>query len=121
MCLSPLGHIVNNVWHQLPLRFPEIQLDEFVIMPNHLHGILGIRAGASPAPTKTLGNIVGAYKSLVTHAAFDWGDDHGKQIGKLWQRNYYEHIVRDDNDLNRIREYIHNNIVNWHRDKFHIP
>ena len=84
-------------------------------MPNHIHFVIDISGGSRPAPT--LGNIVGLFKSECT-----------KQIRilvnnpemRLWQRNYYEHIIRDEGDMNRIQEYIENNPSNWSEDELFI-
>ena len=113
--LSPYGHLAGQLWQCLPNKFEKVQLDEYVIMPNHIHGIIGIRAAVKAAPT--LGQIIGAYKSRVTHECLKLAKTNDKFLGKLWQRNYYEHIIRDEIDLNRIRKYIRNNPANWTKDK----
>ncbi len=113
--LSPRGHIVNDIWGKLPTMFPGIELDEYVIMPNHIHGIIGIRATVKVAPT--LGQIVGAYKSRVIHECLALANIKENVLGKMWQRNYYEHIVCNEDDLSRIREYINHNPANWTKDK----
>lgn len=113
--LSPYGRIADQLWTNLPNKFEAVGMDEYVIMPNHLHGIIGIRATVKVAPT--LGQIIGAYKSLVIHECLDFAKTNDKFMGKLWQRNYYEHIIRDEGDLDRIRKYIRNNPANWSKDK----
>ncbi|MGB8648165.1 MAG: transposase [Anaerolineae bacterium] len=138
------GKMLQTEWDALCGRFPNIELDEFVIMPNHIHGIIVItdqsRRGVPVRPegishkdvppgewppatdathAPTLANIVGAWKSITT-------DEYIHRVRdanwtpfpkKLWQRNYWEHIVRNDQDLNRIREYIANNPANWASDE----
>lgn len=74
-------------------------------------------AGASPAPT-TLGDVVGAYKSLVANQCLSIYKSKNEMMGKLWQRNYYERIIRSDESFNRISQYIKNNPANWNEDKF---
>lgn len=113
--LSPYGRISDTQWSKLIDRFAMIELDEYVIMPNHIHGIIGIRATVKVAPT--LGQIIGAYKSRVVHECLELAKIKDKFMGKFWQRNYYEHIIRDEDDLNRIRKYIRNNPSNWTKDK----
>lgn len=84
-------------------------------MPNHLHGIIVIdtdRRGEVPSPK--LGNVVGYFKYQSTKEINQKRDISGV---RFWQRNYYEHIVRNDEDLNRIREYIRNNPQNWTTDE----
>lgn len=79
-------------------------------------------AGASPAPTtkpKNVGDIVGAYKSLVANECLEIYKTKNEMMGKLWQRNYHEHIIRDEQSYQRISEYIINNPKNWKADKFH--
>jgi REP-associated tyrosine transposase len=77
------------------------------------------RADTRPAPTTGLGDIVGAFKSITTHKYIRGVKQHGWTPfpGKLWQRNYYEHIVRNENEMVRIREYIRNNPVQWATDR----
>ena len=79
------------------------------------------RAGASPAPTKTIGDIVGAYKSLVANGClvFFKQKNPNEMMGKLWQRNYHEHIIRDEKSYQRIAEYIIYNAKKWKDDKFY--
>jgi putative transposase len=77
-------------------------------------------AGASPAPTRyTIGNIVGAYKSLVANACLNVYKSKNETMGKLWQRNYWEHIIRNEPSYARISEYILNNPKNWNKDSFY--
>lgn len=94
---------------------------------HHIHGIIGINHGREyPAPT--LGQIIAYYKYQTTKQYNSTQDPICDSVGagysrpkhlyaKLWQRNYYEHIIRDEHDLNRIRDYIQNNVANWHKDK----
>jgi putative transposase len=79
-----------------------------------------IRAGVNPALTKTatIGDIVGAYKSLVTNVCIDICNSKNIRLGKLWQRNYYEHIIRNEQSYQTISNYIINNPQNWNEDKF---
>ena len=97
-----------ETWRTLPHRFPTIKLDEFVIMPDHLHCIFWLDGTAKDAPT--LGRVVGAFKSLITVAWRDHHESSGVQCDRhLWQRDYYEHVIRNEDDLNLTREYILNN------------
>lgn len=113
--LLPYGQIADKEWLKLVGRYSMIELDEYVIMPNHIHGIIGIRATVKVAPT--LGQIIGAYKSRVLHECLELAKTKNIFMGRLWQRNYYEHIIRDMDDMNRIRQYIRNNPANWTKDK----
>ncbi len=91
------------------------------------HVVAGKRAGASPAPTvanetnATIGGIVGAYKSLVANACLNLFKIKNETMGKLWQRNYYEHIIRNEKSYQTISDYIVNNPDKWIDDKFFIP
>jgi REP element-mobilizing transposase RayT len=128
--LSPAGEIVRSEWIALAERFAGLLLDEFVIMPNHLHGVLafvgraggaslGPTGGASPAPeggaspSPTLFAVMGAFKSISTIKV-------NKLLGRrgvpLWQRSYYEHIVRTGEDLRKIQRYILENPLIWSLD-----
>jgi len=119
-----LKQIVQKTWDDLPKRFPSIVLDEFVIMPNHVHFVLRIesvgsdtekKAGASPAPT--LGDVVGAFKSLSARGWLKWvRENESDKSARLWQRNYYDRVIRNEMELNRIRQYIRNNPAQWAQD-----
>ena len=114
-----------------PQTFPNVELGAYVIMPNHVHGILMIRndesmtVGATQwvAPTtpdnrpmgpkpKSLGAIIGSYKSAVSYRA-------NKELNTtgIWQRNYYEHIIRDERDLQNKTDYIHVNPSLWDEER----
>ena len=182
MRLSPTGRIIEVEWQRLGYHFPHIRLDAFVVMPNHLHGIIivndlvgatrhaqdGVREGddrmqdqtrvggdGSPSggatrqvqevaregddpvqyqarvgidgsplrrmrsngpPAGSLGAMIGQFKSRATKRI--WARLE-KDRTPVWQRNYYEHIIRDEADLRRIREYIQNNAARWDQDQLH--
>ena len=114
------GQFVKQCWFDIPRHFPHAELDAFVVMPNHVHGIIVITdsVGAkhfSPLPrgtSKTIGSIVRGFKIGVTKW-FRINTD----IFTVWQRNYYEHVIRNEESLNRIREYIQNNPARWAEDE----
>jgi REP element-mobilizing transposase RayT len=121
--LNPAGGMVKQIWQQLPRRFPYIQIDEFVVMPNHLHGIILISMfdsipGDQIQRKVKLGDVVGAFKSVSTHQYIQGVQKYNWQgfQGKLWQRNYHEHIIRDEASLNNIRQYILDNPRKWEDD-----
>lgn len=137
MPCNAAGAMVARWWHRLSDKFPTLQTDAFVVMPNHLHGIIILHdpAGADPrvrpnltpnevdAPMgASLPTVVQWFKTMTTNAYIKgvqqnrWAPFHGK----LWQRSYYEHIVRDQRDLDRIREYIHQNPAQWYFDREHV-
>ena len=121
--LNQCGQIAEHAWRDIPMHFPSVHLDEFIVMLNHVHGILfidGERARhASPLQHgPTLGVIIGAYKSATTRQINQTRDTAGAM---LWQRNYYEHVIRNDISLAEIRQYIANNPLQWAMDKYFIP
>ena len=192
MKLNEYGQIAHEQWQKIPARFETIELDSFIIMPNHIHGILIIhdpvgagftpaqntqndlpgigqpqglplqnsndagftpapflgtpthggkmpntRVGASPTPTVnpsgqpvigqpqglprrvTGGDVVGAYKSLVANECLKIYKTKNETMGNLWQRNYYEHIIRDEKSYLKIAQYILGNPVKWELDSFY--
>lgn len=121
--LTGMGKTVEMILKSLPQRFTNIELDSYIIMPNHIHLLFQI-VGAiheSPEPKNIhvrrslLSKIIGYLKmntSKEIHAT-------NPNI-QIWQRNYYEHIVRDDGDLYRIQDYIQNNPTNWEQDELFV-
>jgi REP element-mobilizing transposase RayT len=117
--------IVEQCWLGIPDHFPTVQLDEWVIMPNHLHGIVVIvdcRGTACRAPTVEFGNptpgslstIIRSFKSAVSKRINILRDTPGASV---WQRNYYEHVIRTEDELNRARQYILDNPLQWVMDE----
>ncbi len=164
MHLNASGEMVLKTWEELPERFPFMQSDARVLMPNHLHAILVItrrgepcvrpdESGISPSATHSqnmvhidqgdhpdqgehkvrpyekiplrgttagsIGRIVQAFKSITTQQSLRGIREYGWQPfpGKLWQRNYYEHIMRNEDEWERIREYIAINPGQWAMDR----
>lgn len=112
---SPYGRIVAQCFERVENLYA-VQFDIFVVMPNHIHflcRLTGERATASFAPT--LGRVVGALKSLSANQC----QEAGLQ-GKLWQRGYYEHVVRNDTDYREIWNYIDTNPARWQEDRFYL-
>lgn len=121
MHLNEMGKIVRECWEEISTHFPAVDFDVFVVMPNHLHGIIIIHNNgrqmmksspaigarhASPLPARgvsshSLGAIIGSFKSAVTRRA-----GRKLNLANIWQRNYYEHIIRDQTDYERIANYI---------------
>jgi len=140
MILNDAGRLVQAVWDDIPSHYAGIDTDAFIIMPNHVHGIIvincrgesRIRPGDSHEPNLgdhkdrpygttagSVGRIIQAFKSRVTH---EYVMGVRQQMwtpfnGKLWQRNYYEHVIRDEDDLNHIRQYIMDNPSQWTEDE----
>ena len=136
MVLNEAGQMIQQIWNDLPHHYPNVTLDAFVVMPNHVHGVLfiddslvgdGPRAvpildqgppqGATPT-TLSLIDLMHRFKSLTT-AKYRHGVKTVGWLpfnGKLWQQGYYDHIVRNEKDLDRIRQYIINNPLQWADD-----
>lgn len=128
MCLNKIGKIIQECWLEIPEHFEYAKLDEFIVMPNHLHGIVLIcnsRGLACQTPTvansimkfgkpqpKSLASIIGSYKSAVSKLCHKNGFSYFQ-----WQRNYYEHIIKDYEEWERIREYIVKNPEKWEDDR----
>jgi putative transposase len=129
------GRMVDKWWNELGNKFPSINTDAFAIMPNHIHGILafvGATLCGRPETTlhgrpedghphrgaPTLGDMMDWFKTMTTNDYIRGVKEHHWTpfSGRLWQRNYYEHIVRNEEDLNNIRAYILNNPAGWDKD-----
>jgi len=118
MVLNGYGRIVGECWRWLSAQYPYVRLDEWVVMPNHLHGVLilgetGVQTSSEPAG-KSLGRLVGAFKTISTKRI---NEARCKVGGLVWQRDFYDHILRGEQDLNRIREYIAGNPHRWAEDE----
>jgi putative transposase len=153
MILSPYGEIVQKWWNEIPVHFPNVETDAFMIMPNHIHGIIyildgrgtasypqgvpvprddgentisknndmsGTNLGGETPPLRTfdgiptLGQIIAYFKYQSTKEMN--GIENTGTITKFWQRNYYEHIIRDDKDLQNKTDYIEANPLLWDED-----
>ncbi|MCG3114931.1 MAG: hypothetical protein LLH30_04550 [Candidatus Manganitrophus sp. SA1] len=151
MKFNDAGRMIKKWWLELANKFPLVETDEYVIMPNHFHGILTIvgadlcvRPDFSPDPKPNSNSIrpnpegpslvdsnagahIGAplpkilqwFKTMTTNEyirsikQFHWSPF----VGKLWQRNYYEHVIRNEDELTRVRQYIRDNPLNWETDE----
>ncbi len=122
MKLSTWGHMADECWRAIPDHFPHVDLGTYVIMPNHVHGIIIIHGRdtkfrvptieqfGKPVPG-SIPTIIRTYKAAVTrHIGREFDASH------LWQRNYFEHVIRHDNDYQRIHDYILNNPAKWSED-----
>lgn len=114
--LSHAGRIVEQTWLDLPRFYPAVVLENFVVMPNHLHGLVALRepldSAAPPPRPHTLSDVVRGFKSMSSRAV---GTAAGGST-PLWQRGFYERIVRNEAELARIRDYIDTNPIAWAND-----
>jgi REP element-mobilizing transposase RayT len=148
MILNDIGKIVDTCWRETPIHYKNIDLDYFVIMPNHVHGIVilntmetrintmetrintvetgidavetgidAVETGHAPSlqsRSHILGNLIGSFKAAVSK----WAHQN-KFIDFQWQPRFYDHIIRNEKDLHRIRTYIKNNPLKWELDKYY--
>jgi len=124
MELNQLGEIILEEWFKTAQIRPEIELDEFVVMPNHVHGIIWIvGARRRRAPTLedfrkpvpgSIPTIVRSFKSTVTRRI---NLLRKTSAAPVWQRNYYEHVIKSEKELGQIRQYIRDNPLKWETDQ----
>jgi putative transposase len=115
MRLNQAGAIVKEAWANLTTHYQDIDLDEFVVMPNHVHGIIVL--ADRPRSRHGIPEIVRGFK---TFSARSVNEIQGTR-GALWQRGYYEHVIRNETALNRVRGYIANNPARWAEDPENVP
>ncbi|MCR4299869.1 MAG: transposase [Gallionella sp.] len=143
MMSNEAGRMMEKIWNGLTVFYPGVAAGTFVVMPNHIHGIIHF-VGAGPracpvlhagqprvgangqpqgvAPTAlSLGDVVHRFESMTARRYADGVNQHGWQpfCGRLWQRNYYEHIIRNEDDYRGIAEYIGDNPRRWEEDTLH--
>jgi REP element-mobilizing transposase RayT len=124
--LNDAGKIVDFWWREIVNHFTGIELDQHIIMPNHIHGIINIVGAGSPRPDNnndtiigrgnrapTIGHIIAFFKYQTTKFINESKNTPGN---KIWQRNFYDHVIRNDKSLDKIREYIINNPAAWDSD-----
>ncbi len=116
MRLNASGRVVHDVWMGLPRHYPHVELDAFVVMPNHVHGIVflvvsGIQT--SIGRMQALPEIIRGFKTFSARRINSTRLVSGRPV---WQRGYYDHVIRDEADLDRIRQYIVDNPARWAED-----
>lgn len=121
MELNEIGALAQKFWMEIPHHFPLVVLDEFVVMPNHIHGIICIESSVQTPKTETnanknwssgsLGVIINQFKRQTTL--------HARKINPqfTWQSRFYDVIIRNEQSLQGIRRYVQNNPAQWHRDR----
>jgi len=145
MIKNAAGKMVEEQWHDLAIRYPFIELDAFVVMPNHVHGILFLigtdcidtsgpalemrdnldavaEGQIQPVNDLEFGQVIGAFKSMTTVAYIRGVKEEGWEpfSRRLWHRNFYEHIIRNERALDALRGYIEDNPASWHQDKYFV-
>ena len=115
--LSMIGKIIDKHWCDLPDQYDNMQLDQHIIMPNHLHGIIAINNRAQTSSAPTISKIIRSFKSKSTMAYLNHIKHNNSYVSvNIWQRSFYDHIIRNHRSLNAIREYILKNPENWEQD-----
>jgi putative transposase len=125
MVLNKYGKVVQEEWHRSAEIRREVELDTFVVMPNHIHGVVTIVGAQGLAPLqqdhpilqrkpRSLSTLIWGFKSAVTRR---FNDLRGTPYTPVWQRNYYEHVIRNESDLSEIRQYIVKNPLKWDLDR----
>ena len=138
MILNDVGNMVNSWWIELPAHFSGIELNQYIIMPNHIHAIINIAGidqcvapiqnykllnnGRTRRSAPTISTIIQWFKTMTTNQYINNVKNHNWPPfnKRLWQRNYHDHIIRNDKSLNNIREYIINNPATWEKDENNI-
>ena len=125
MVLSNIGVLADVLWHDLPCHAHQVDLGAFVIMPNHMHGILILKENGNNTPPNygetrfqnqgknTVSAMVGGYKSALSKHA------HRLGFTFAWQARFHDHIIRNDLEYQRINDYIETNPQHWHEDRFY--
>ena len=120
MIINAAGEMLAETWCELPKFYHGIQIDQFQIMPNHVHGII-VLVGDGPCavPTLSLSDVVHRFKTLTTRLYIQGVKKKGWEPFeiKFWQRSFFEHVIRSEKSLNKIRAYIRDNPLNWELDK----
>ena len=111
MMLSECGNIADHCLKEIPEHYEEVEIDALQVMPNHMHAIILLHKHRH-----TLGKIIGSYKAVVTRRIRQLP---GCLQTTVWETNYYEHVIRNDDSLQRIRQYIVNNPLKWELDRYH--
>lgn len=120
--LTQIGKIANDFWQEIPKHYPFVELDEFVVMPNHLHGILFFNRPEKSdwtenkfgSQSQNLGAVIRAFKASVKRYA------NNNQIEFDWQTRFHDRIIRDDRELRAVRQYIINNPEKWANDDLNL-
>lgn len=106
---KPTGRIAEEYIRKIPVKYPSVSVDQYVIMPDHIHMLLRMNNGTGD-PSPTLGNVIGWYKYQVTKQVNTQLNNSGE---KLFQRSYYDHVIRNQRDYDEIWQYIENNPRKW--------
>jgi REP element-mobilizing transposase RayT len=117
--LNSYGKVARNCWYDLPKHYLNCSLDSFVVVPNHVHGLIVIHSekivgnGLKPFPTHSLSEIIRGFKTFSSRRI----NEEMIRNNKLrWQKSFYDHVIRNDRSLDNLRQYIMNNPLRWELD-----
>ncbi|MCP4650486.1 MAG: hypothetical protein GY853_10460 [PVC group bacterium] len=114
--LTELGQIIDAQWNDISGQYNDVEIIEYVIMPNHIHGIIKIRATARVAPTG-LGKIIGSFKSKCVNEYLQYIKNNEINVfADIWQKNYHDHVIRTSTSLKQVCKYIRTNLSTWSSD-----
>lgn len=128
MILNHAGRMIDTIWHEIPKYYEGFKIHEYIVMPNHIHGIIEIssRRGGPLCPPEldssptglSLSDMIQRFKTMTTNKYIYGVKNHDWKVfpKQLWQRSYYEHIIRNEKTLEEIQTYIINNPKNWDKD-----
>lgn len=120
MRLNAAGIMIADAWMSMSRQFTAVAFDAVVVMPDHVHALLTLPSRSDDGPE--LGSIIQAFKPLTTNQYVTGVKEQGwpRFDGRLWQRSFHDHIVRNDADMDRLREYIAANPARWEEDRYHM-
>ncbi len=116
MILNSWGTIAYTAWHSTTSLRPDVTLADLIIMPNHVHAIIHLVEAPAGGPPSSITDIIRGYKGTVTAAIRRVSGFH--DLGSIWQRNYHDRVIRDEEEYLRISEYIQQNPARWQHDCF---
>jgi len=115
--LTWIGQMVDKYINEISIKYTAVTVDKYAIMPNHIHLLLTINYKGTGNPSPTLGNVIGWFKYNSTKAINNSADNNGN---KIWQRSYYDHIIRNEADYLEKYNYIRTNPLKWSEDEYYI-
>lgn len=121
---TPAGELLRDTWRRIPIRYPNAVLDSFVVMPNHVHGIIRLDTDERGEILPNAPNLSDVIRWFKIQTTVRYGDgvreqDWPRYHGNLWQSGFMDHIIRTEHALTRLRDYIESNPARWEDDLFH--
>ena len=118
MCLNDAGLMVQGIWERIPIFYQNADIFDFQVMPNHLHGIISVSSGLEMDDSLSLSELLRRFKTLTTNEYMKWvRSSNWESFDRcLWQRGFYDRVIRNANEFDRIRNYIVSNPLTWEQD-----